>query len=111
MPLTLPKGDRTVNMKQAPICESESGAAASACSCRKSANARRVKTLRLSQRPNGVAYNDRSGDQRASGGLGEAGGISEIEHVELAQASREPLSHTSQGASDALRRLEARVAG
>jgi len=42
------------------------------------------------------------GDQRAGGVGGEAGGISEIEHVELAQAPGEPLGHTSQGVSDAL---------
>jgi len=43
-----------------------------------------------------------SGNQRAGGVGGEARGISKIEHVELAQAPREPLGHTSQGVSDAL---------
>ena len=69
----------------------------------------RVKAVRLHRRslagrvrwkPKGEVCNDRSDDQWAGGGHGEAEGTSEIEHVELAKALREPLGHTSQGVSD-----------
>ena len=46
--------------------------------------------------------NNCGGNYRPGGVGGEAGGISEIEHIELAQTPREPPGHTSQGVSNAL---------